>query len=147
MRSRDGRDHGRWPGARERRESVILALLLLFACDVLGPGDDRPDFAVGDLDVLEFRPSATHVMWWNEVEECAGRTRDIDEIRFYAVLAPLTSSKQQFPCFSEGRLCTGVWKVDIYVAVGMLRSERTMKHEISRLAPESILSHLQADRR
>lgn len=129
-RSRNGRGPGRWPGARGRRGGAGLSLLVLFACDALGPIDRRPGFAIGDVYIREFRPSATHVMWWQEVEECSGRTRDIDEVRFYAVLAPLTSSRQQFPCFSEDRLCTGVYDGDIFIAAGMLESERTVKHEI-----------------
>lgn len=97
-----------------------------------------PDFAVGELEVRRIELSETHVQWWNEAAECAGAVNDRTTLRrttlrMFEVVRPLTPSGQQFACYEPGRLCSGVWDPpgDIYVASGMLNSERTVKHEMS----------------
>ena len=109
--------------------ACLTAGTYLLAC---GHALTMPSFAVTDLEVRELGLSETHIRWWKELEECAGVGGELDELRFLEVLAPLTDSGQQFPCFSDGRFCSGAWEPPrtIFVASGMTESERTVKHEM-----------------
>lgn len=106
-----------------------LLVALLVACDGT---TTLPSFAVSDLTWREIEPTPTYVLWWSELETCVGASGDFSQLRFAEVLAPLTESRQQFPCFTDRRLCSGVWEPphDIYLASGMIGDERTVKHEM-----------------
>ena len=110
----------------------IAVCLLALSCDGLTDvSADTPPFAIEELTLREFSPSASYEVWWSEVEECSDRTRDIREIRFLEVLSPLSESRHQFPCFESGRWCSGVYSDSkIYIASGLVRNERLIKHEM-----------------
>lgn len=107
---------------------MLAVLAVTLACD---GSPTSTSFAMGPLQTRDISlPS--YILWWSELEECVGISGDFHQLRVVEVLAPLTESKQQFPCFSDGRLCSGVWvpPKDIFLASGMINNERTVKHEM-----------------
>ena len=95
---------------------------------------DQPLRAGGDglppLKLELFEVSEQYVIWWAELEECAGTRRDIGTQQFFKVTAPLDGP--QFPCFEPGRWCNGLWAPpdSILLSAELLNNVRTVKHEM-----------------
>lgn len=105
----------------------VAGVLLLGGCGVVNAPPSLEEEIAREI----FPVPVEYRMWWNEISACSGTVGNIDQVRFFRVVAPLYVEGTQFPC-GDGALCNGLWEAphDITLAPAYLASPRLVKHEM-----------------